>query len=298
MPAIQHQVLIRSDPAKIYEALTTQEGLSLWWTADCAARPEVGSVNEFRFGGLVENRMRVSVLEPSRRVEWECLQSVPGWIGTRITFDIAQKGGLTFLNFRHEGYQEEGEFFANCSFNWAKALMSLRDLCETGKGCPFDPAKDLEEVRAVTGNRPGPPKADAPAPDVTGIGGVFFKCHNPKKLMAWYSAHLGIPSVGGEAGVFQWREAASPENVAHTVWGLFTEDTAYFGPSEKPFMLNYRVRDLERLLARLREKGVTVIEGVETYEYGKFGWIMDPEGNKVELWEPNDAVFRRVNKLP
>jgi predicted enzyme related to lactoylglutathione lyase/uncharacterized protein YndB with AHSA1/START domain len=290
--------MIRSEAAKIYDALTTQAGLSGWWTGDCVARPEVGSVSEFRFGGLSEDKMRVTALEPPRRVEWECIQSVPEWIGTRITFEIVRKGDLTFLNFRHEGYKEEGELFASCSFNWARALMSLRDLCETGKGSPFDPAKDLEEVRALTGSRPGSPKTAAPAPDVTGIGGVFFKCHNPKKLLAWYTAHLGLSSVGGEAGVFQWRETAFPENIAHTVWGLFTEDTSYFGPSEKPFMLNFRVRDLEGLLARLRGEGVTVIDGIETYEYGKFGWIMDPEGNKIELWEPNDAAFRRLNKLP
>jgi len=295
MPAIRHQGLIRADRARIYDALTTQDGLSSWWTKETTARPEVGFVNEFRFGDLIRNRMKVVGLEPGKRVEWECIESVREWVGTRIVFEITEKEKLNFLDFSHDGWKEEGEFFAICNFNWGRYLISLRDLCEKGTGSPFDVAKDLEEVRAVAGG--AHPAENAGAVRVTGIGGVFFKCSDRVKLQEWYGRHLGIPSLGKDGGVFQWREAGPPNDMAHTVWGLFKETTDYFQPSEKPFMLNYRVRDLDSLLARLKGEGVTVIGDTETYDYGKFGWIMDPEGNKIELWEANDVEFRRLNGL-
>lgn len=296
MPAIRHRVLIRADRAKIYHALVAEEGLSGWWTTDCTARPEVGFVNEFRFGKLIRNKMKVVGLEPGRRVEWECIESVREWTGTRIVFEITEKENLNFLNFSHTGWPEEGELFAKCNFNWGRYLKSLKDLCETGKGSPFDAAGDLTEVRAVTGGDRGP--EDTVSARVTGIGGVFFKSSDPGKLQDWYARHLGLHGLAGEGGgVFQWREMNPPHTVAHTVWGLFTETTAYFYPSEKPFMLNFRVSDLDSLLARLKGEGVTVVGDTETYDYGKFGWIMDPEGNKIELWQPNDDEFRRVNRL-
>jgi predicted enzyme related to lactoylglutathione lyase len=132
---------------------------------------------------------------------------------------------------------------------------------------------------------------------VIGIGGVFFKCKNPKKLLEWYHRHLGIPVSGDSGGIFEWREKDDRSHIAHTVWGPFKNKTTYFQPSKKQFMLNYRVQDLEALLKRLRDEGVKVVGEVEKYDYGKFGWIMDPEGNKIELWEPNDRTFRKVNRL-
>lgn len=119
---------------------------------------------------------------------------------------------------------------------------------------------------------------------VTGIGGVFFKSEDPKQLKAWYQKHLEV----GE--VFQWTDLNQPDAKApaQTIWSPFKKDTTYFAPSEKPFMLNYRVHDLRALLAVLREEGVTIVGEVEEHPYGKFGWILDPEGNKIELWEPID----------
>lgn len=123
---------------------------------------------------------------------------------------------------------------------------------------------------------------------VTGIGGVFFKAEDPEGMKAWYREHLGIqPDEQGFVSFF-WRPMDDPDRAARTVWGPFDADTAYFDPSRKSWMLNYRVDDLEALLAELREVGVEVVGEVEEYEYGKFGWIVDPEGNKVELWEPPD----------
>jgi predicted enzyme related to lactoylglutathione lyase len=127
---------------------------------------------------------------------------------------------------------------------------------------------------------------------VTGIGGIFFKAEDPKKLREWYGKHLGF-NVQDWGSIFQWRELqkTDAEAPASTSWSPFKKDTDYFEPSTKPFMFNYRVENLTELLKVLREEGVTVIDKVEEYPYGKFGWIMDPEGNKIELWEPVDSGF-------
>jgi predicted enzyme related to lactoylglutathione lyase len=122
---------------------------------------------------------------------------------------------------------------------------------------------------------------------VTGIGGIFFKSEDPEKLKKWYDRHLDIKS-GEYGGIFRWRKFGNPDQEAYTAWGLFSKDSKYFLPSEKSFMFNYRVENLEKLLATLREEGVEVVGEIEEYEYGKFGWVMDPEGNKIELWEPSE----------
>ena len=123
---------------------------------------------------------------------------------------------------------------------------------------------------------------------VTGIGGVFFKCDDPKATNEWYKDHLGIP-VGPYGWSFEWKDKDG--NIGTTQWSTFKVDTKHFAPSEKPFMMNYRVHDLEALLKALKEEGVTIVGEMESYDYGKFGWIMDPEGNKIELWEPIDSAF-------
>lgn len=125
-------------------------------------------------------------------------------------------------------------------------------------------------------------------PRVTGIGGVFFKAANTKKLATWYRRHLGLPIDEQWCGwSFEWRDAKRPAKKGSTVWSLFEPDTKYFRPSKKPFMINYRVADLKAVLAELKKERVWVDpKGIEESEYGKFGWIMDPEGNRIELWEP------------
>jgi predicted enzyme related to lactoylglutathione lyase len=123
---------------------------------------------------------------------------------------------------------------------------------------------------------------------VTGLGGAFFKSNDPENLKKWYDLHLGIKS-DQYGGMFRWRDFNQPEQVAYTAWGPFSKDTEYFLPSEKPFMFNYRVENLEKLLQILKDEGVKIVGKIEDYEYGKFGWILDPEGNKIELWEPKDA---------
>jgi predicted enzyme related to lactoylglutathione lyase len=121
---------------------------------------------------------------------------------------------------------------------------------------------------------------------VTGIGGIFCKAQDPGKLREWYHRHLGITAAGQESAVFAWRSAEDADRARHTVWSLFQPDTRYFEPGKTAFMINYRVENLEWLLEQLRREGVEVDEKVEQHEYGKFGWIIDPEGNRVELWEP------------
>jgi predicted enzyme related to lactoylglutathione lyase len=116
---------------------------------------------------------------------------------------------------------------------------------------------------------------------VTGIGGVFFKAHDPKMMAAWYRDHLGINSKGGHAD-FTWREKDHPDETGHTAWSLFSEKSGYF---PGPIMINYRVANLDKMLQQLQSGGVKV-EKVEDYDYGRFAWITDPEGNRIELWEP------------
>lgn len=122
---------------------------------------------------------------------------------------------------------------------------------------------------------------------VTGIGGIFFKTKDPQKSKNWYQNHLGIESDQYGA-TFKWLEKENPEQEGNTVWNAFPEDTTYFNPSEQEFMVNYRVDDLEVLLTSLKEEGVTIVGEMQSFEYGKFAWILDPDGYKIELWEPVD----------
>jgi lactoylglutathione lyase len=121
----------------------------------------------------------------------------------------------------------------------------------------------------------------------TGMGGVFVKCDDAEAQKKWYERHLGIP-MDDYGAQFEWREKETPEKVGQTVFGFFKKDTTYFDPSKKDYMLNFRVENLDETLKALRSEGVTVDDKVEDYDYGKFAWIMDPEGNRVELWEPKD----------
>lgn len=128
---------------------------------------------------------------------------------------------------------------------------------------------------------------------VTGLGGIFFKSDDPKASKEWYKKHLGIDS-GQYGGTFEWRHAENPEKKGFTAWSVFDKKTKYTDPSTKDFMINYRVENLEELLKTLKEEGVEVIGEMEVFEYGKFGWIMDPNGIKIELWEPNDEEYDNI----
>ena len=122
---------------------------------------------------------------------------------------------------------------------------------------------------------------------VTGIGGIFFKCKDPKKIKEWYKTHLGL-NTNEYGATFEWRDADDSTKKGSTTWSPFAESTKYFEPSSKDFMINYRVENLEALVEELKKEGVTVLDNIETYDYGKFVHILDIEGNKVELWETVD----------
>ena len=119
---------------------------------------------------------------------------------------------------------------------------------------------------------------------VTGIGGIFFKARDPRALGEWYRRHLGIDVLDWGGAAFRWGGAGSEPGT--TVWSPFAEDTTYFAPGTASFMVNYRVEDLDAVLDALREEGCAVEPRVEESEFGRFGWVVDPEGNKVELWQP------------
>jgi catechol 2,3-dioxygenase-like lactoylglutathione lyase family enzyme len=119
---------------------------------------------------------------------------------------------------------------------------------------------------------------------VRGIGGVFFKSENPEALRAWYAKHLGIVSDGDSGAMFAWNQPDSPAEQNFTVWSIFPSTTTYFGESKSTQMVNYLVDDLHATLKALRDEGVWVDPKVEEYDYGKFAWIMDPDGNRIELW--------------
>ena len=130
---------------------------------------------------------------------------------------------------------------------------------------------------------------------VTGIGGIFFKCKDPKKMREWYKTNLGL-NTNQYGAVFEWHQGEDSTKKGFTQWSPFNEKTTYFEPSSKDFMINYRVEDIEALVAELKKSGVTIVDTIETYDYGKFVHILDLEGNKLELWEPNDIEYEKMGK--
>tara|TARA_R110002033_G_scaffold35382_16_gene73536 strand:+ start:4140 stop:5501 length:1362 start_codon:yes stop_codon:yes gene_type:complete len=158
-------------------------------------------------------------------------------------------------------------------------------------GWTFESHKRLAQVIVdkIKSKYFGEPKVGTVENRVTGIGGVFFKAQNSKELVAWYGKHLGL-KTDDYGSTFWWKNNKGED--CSTQWSPFAVDTTYFEPSEKQFMQNFRVENLERLLLQLKEEGVTVVGEMESFDYGKFGWILDPEGNKIELWEPVDSAFK------
>ena len=128
---------------------------------------------------------------------------------------------------------------------------------------------------------------------VTSLGGIFFKCKDPDKMKEWYSKHLGL-QTDSYGTSFEWRQADDPTKKGYTAWSPFKENTKYMKPSKKDFMINYRVENLEWLIEELKKEGVKVVDEIESFEYGKFVHILDPENNKIELWEPNDIEYDKI----
>jgi len=164
-----------------------------------------------------------------------------------------------------------------------RLLITIALLATFGLGFAF---KSL--ITKITGDQP-------PLKKATGIGGVFFKCQDPGKMREWYKAHLGL-NTNKYGAVFEWRQGADTTKKGFTQWSPFAEKTKYFEPSTKDFMINYRVDNLEELIEQFRKDSVTIVDKIETAEYGKFIHIMDIEGNKIELWEPNDIAYEKLGK--
>ena len=147
----------------------------------------------------------------------------------------------------------------------------------------------LGQFTGPTATEPTPPTMKK----VTGIGGIFFKCKNPEKLKAWYQQHLGLQTDAYGTN-FEWRQGADPSKPAFTQWSPFIETTTFFEPSDKGFMINYRVENLEVLVEELKAEGVQLLDEIQEYDYGKFVHLMDLEGNKIELWEPVDEEYDKL----
>jgi len=130
---------------------------------------------------------------------------------------------------------------------------------------------------------------------VTGIGGIFFKCKDPKKVKEWYQQNLGL-NTNQYGAVFEWYQGADSTKKGFTQWSPFKETTKYFEPSTKDFMINFRVENIEALVNELKKNGVTIIDTIQTVEYGKFVHILDLECNKIELWEPNDIEYEKLGQ--
>ena len=128
---------------------------------------------------------------------------------------------------------------------------------------------------------------------VTGIGGIFFKCKDPEKMKEWYNKNLGL-QTDEYGSSFEWRLGDDPTKKGFTQWSPFPETTKYIEPSVKDFMINYRVENIEALVEEFKKDGVTILDEIETYDYGKFVHILDIEGNKIELWEPVDTEYDKI----
>lgn len=130
-------------------------------------------------------------------------------------------------------------------------------------------------------------------PKVTGIGGIFFKSQDPQGTSQWYGENLGL-AIDGFGSPFEFRNANRPDEINYLRWSPKEDTSSYFVPSDREFMINYRVQNIEGLVEQLRSNGVTIVDTIEEYEYGKFIHIMDPEGRKIELWEPVDSFLTKL----
>lgn len=152
-------------------------------------------------------------------------------------------------------------------------------------------SSDWDDNTTISSNQ-GTPKNDT-TPKVTGIGGIFFFSENPAVAREWYGKNLGL-EINEYGSTFEFRNSSRPNEINYLQWSPFKKGNAYFAPSKKEFMINYRVQNIEGLVKKLKENGVTIVDTIETYDYGKFVHIMDPEGNKLELWEPVDSILTKI----
>jgi predicted enzyme related to lactoylglutathione lyase len=207
------------------------------------------------------------------------------WNGMTLLLCPAEIAKNTATQNRHQFHVEVDDiekFFANALDHGASILEQVEKNDSGKSGSLSDPDGNSIVVSEY--------RKKKLQPSITGIGGIFFKCENPEKLKMWYEKHLGIPT--GQYGLnFAW---GKENGNGYTLWSPFPQDTKYFQPSEQEYMVNFRVSNLDDLLEELKSKGIK-IEGEEaSFAYGQFAWILDVEGNKIELWEPNDHEYEKI----
>jgi len=174
----------------------------------------------------------------------------------------------------------------NVRANWIIMFTLLMGCNTTTKDTEIKspPSEQMEATLEVTTDT---------LPRVTGIGGIFFKTNDPEAVKIWYGQNLGL-AIDDFGSPFEFRNANNPEERNYLRWSPHGADSDYFDPSEKAYMINYRVQHLEALIEKLKSNGVTILDSMVTYDYGKFIHIMDLEGNKIELWEPNDSFLTQL----
>ncbi len=227
-----------------------------------------------------------------------------------ISFD-ASRGKVVYRQFNSEGYVNQyvlqerlsGDslliFETENIENFApggKARYTIRLISDTLMETVFDVSLPGSEYACFGNNRLTKNDMNSmkeEEPRVTGVGGIFFRTTDPEKTKQWYSENLGL-STNEFGAVFEFRNARRPEEINYLSWSPFEQGTDYFKPSGKEFMINYRVNDLAGLEKKLRANGVTIVDSIEEYAYGKFLHILDEEGNKIELWEPIDHVLTEM----
>ena len=159
-------------------------------------------------------------------------------------------------------------------------------------GCNWTPKK-VATMGDNTAEMKNNQAANDTTPKVTGIGGIFFFSDNPQEAREWYGKNLGL-EISEYGSSFEFRNANRPDEINYLQWSPFKKGSEYFAPSNKEFMINYRVQNIEGLIKKLKSNGVTILDSVQEFDYGKFIHILDPEGNKIELWEPVDKVFTNM----
>jgi predicted enzyme related to lactoylglutathione lyase len=177
-------------------------------------------------------------------------------------------------------------------FRYAVGLLYLMILAF---GCSKSSDKNEAAENTSDLEKPAGIKINDTIPKVTGIGGIFFRAKDPEAIRAWYGRNLGL-AIDDYGSPFEFRNARHPEQRNYLRWSPFKEKTGYFDPSGKQFMINYRVQNIEGLIRKLSNNGVSIVDSITAYDYGKFIHIMDPEGNKIELWEPVDSVFTKMGR--
>ncbi|RKR10101.1 uncharacterized protein YndB with AHSA1/START domain [Flavobacterium sp. 90] len=141
MEKIEHINYIKSPISTVFKALTTEEGLGAFWTEKLIVKPELGFINEFNFGDNDLTKMKITELSPNKRIVWECIESDPEWVGTKISFDLTEKDGVTSVVLKHFDWRDLTEFYQWCNYNWAMFLLSLKNYCEDGDGTPYQKRK-------------------------------------------------------------------------------------------------------------------------------------------------------------